>query len=824
MLNPTPLPVLPTPLIGREAELADLTTALRRQETRLLTVIGPGGVGKTSLALQTAAMLPSAFREGVAFVPLAALADPRLIPSAIALALGLSVGGRDPELIHLTQALRHAELLLVIDNLEHLLPETSHFAQLLAHCPGLKLLVTSRAPLRLRGEVEYPLHPLSLPTPLAEQRAALEDIQRAPAVQLFLVRARAVRADFRLTPANAAAVAAICRHLDGLPLALELAAARLRLFDPAALLARLAPRLPLLTGGPHDAPTHQRTMRDTIAWSFDLLAPAEQLLAARIAVFAGGATLSAIEQVCADASGVVPTVGGQPLLETLEALIAHSLVRRMPAAGDEPRLMMLETVREYAYDQLGAHGEVASLAERHAAWAAELVAQAEPELWGPTLQHWLKRLEDEHDNIRAALAWFRSEPAHTATGLLLASRLWYFWAMHGHRSEGRRWLTDLLAVADPAPTLARAAALAGLGRLAELHGETAQAKAALTDALEIFSRLGDRAGAATANLYLARAARDRGEYALAERIAAEGLAFFRTHNLVWPEIWALLTLGDSALDQGRLADAEAHFAAARARAESVGDPGGVGPALTNLGRIAVARGAWAEAEQFLAEGVAVFTLLESPWGAAEAQLEQARLAQLQNRTGDARRHLTACLLTFRDLDGRQFLAQALELTAWMALKSGRTATVPRLIGAAAALRDALGYPLRPLHEAGYTATVEGGRSALGEPAWNEACAAGCLLTTTQAVDEALEALVSVGTAEAAEPAGPRLTRREREVIALIAQGYSNKAIAERLIIAERTVEIHVGNILGKLGFTSRAQAAAYAVANGLADPPESPQL
>src|SRR5215207_4909116 len=393
--RPNNLPRQPTAFVGREAEVRQVVDLLRREEVELLTLTGPGGTGKTRLALQAAAELLEDFADGVFFVPLAPLTASDLVPSAIASALGLRDEGERPLPDRLRDFLTDKQLLLLLDNVEHVSDAASLVADLLAAAPGLEVLATSRAPLRVRAEWEYPVAPLGLPP---RQIPPPEQLVQYEAVRLFVARAQAVKPDFAVDDGNAAAVAEICRRLDGLPLAIELAAARVRMLPPPALLARLDKRLPLLTGGARDAPERQRTLRDTIAWSHDLLAPEERVLFRRLAVFAGGCTLEAAEAV-GNQDGALDAFGG------LERLCEHSLVRQDVGPGGQPRFVMLETIREFGLERLAESGEEAAIRKGHAALFMELAEAAAPALTGPDPGPWLDQLETEHDNLRGALWW-----------------------------------------------------------------------------------------------------------------------------------------------------------------------------------------------------------------------------------------------------------------------------------------------------------------------------------------------------------------------------------------------------------------------------------
>ncbi|CAA9576383.1 MAG: Transcriptional regulator, AfsR family, partial [uncultured Thermomicrobiales bacterium] len=456
--RPHNLPMQPTPFLGREREVAEVTGLLRRGEARLLTLAGPGGVGKTHLALAAAAELLDAFPDGAWFVDLAPLADPALVPTAVATALGLREAGGRPPADAAANHLRDKAALLVLDNWEHLLGAAPFVADLLAACPRLAVLATSRAPLRLRGEREHPVGPLALADPAADAAA----LAGSEAVALFVERARAVKPGFALDETNAVAVAGIVRRLDGLPLAIELAAARVRVLAPPALLARLDRALPLLTSGPRDAPARQRTLRDAIAWSHGLLSPDERDLFRRLAVFVGGFTLEATEAV-ADLGGELDALGG------LEGLAEDSLLRPAEGPGGEPRFTMLATVREFAREQLEASGEAAVAHGRHAAFFTVLAESAAPELTGPDQGAWLARLEAEHDNLRAALVW--AEGHEPESCLRLAGALWRFWYARGHLAEGLRRLEAAVARADGRPADACARALLGAGVLADLQGD-----------------------------------------------------------------------------------------------------------------------------------------------------------------------------------------------------------------------------------------------------------------------------------------------------------------------------------------------------------------
>jgi predicted ATPase/class 3 adenylate cyclase len=416
-VRPNNLPRQPTPFFGREREVAAVVELLRRDDVQLLTLTGPGGTGKTRLGLQAAANLLDDFADGVFFVSLAALTDPGLVPSAIAEVLGIREESERPLIDQLRDVLAAKHLLLLLDNVEHLLGATPIVATFLTHCPGLKLLATSRAPLHLRAERQSPVPPLALPALGSAQDP--DALARSEAVQLFVERAQATKPDFALTPGNVATVGEIVRRLDGLPLAIELAATRVKLLSPASLLLRLEERLPLLTGGGSDAPARQHTLRATISWSHDLLSPGEQALFRRLSVFVGGCTIAATEEV------VTPT-GDLNVLEGLATLIDQSLLRQTEDAHGESRVDMLETIRAYAVERLVESGEELAVRTAHAAYYLALAESAEAELSGPEQSAWLDRLASDHANLRAALT--RSIEAGAAeTGLRLATALVPFW-------------------------------------------------------------------------------------------------------------------------------------------------------------------------------------------------------------------------------------------------------------------------------------------------------------------------------------------------------------------------------------------------------------
>ncbi len=479
------LPLQPTPLIGREKEVDQVCDLLRSDETRLLTLTGPGGTGKTRLALQAAADLLDDFPDGTFFVPLATLTEAELLLVAVAETLGVRETGEQPLFESLKEYLHDRRLLLLLDNFEQVLGAALTVTELLAGAHGLKVLATSRTSLRLYGEHVFPVPPLTLPD--LERPPPLERLTQYEAVGLFVERARALKPNFEVTNESAPAVAEICVRLDGLPLAIELAAARITMLPPRSMLQRLSSRLKLLTGGARDFPKRQRTLRATIEWSHALLDEGEQLLFGRLAVFSGGRTLEAIDAIC-DAEGDLPVEA----FEGVSSLLDKSLLRQEEGPGGEPRFVMLETVHEFAREKLQGSGEAEQIKRAHAEYFLTLAEEAYPQLRGPDQLEWLERLEAEHDNMRAALTW-ASERNEAEVALRLGSALSWFWSVRGYYSEGRRWLEEALAIDGRGAPEVRAMALAGAGELASEQGDLDRAKGAYEEGLELLEHEGREA-------------------------------------------------------------------------------------------------------------------------------------------------------------------------------------------------------------------------------------------------------------------------------------------------------------------------------------------
>jgi predicted ATPase/DNA-binding NarL/FixJ family response regulator len=797
---PNIIPVSLTSLIGREQEIETLCQLLHRPDVRLVTITGPGGVGKTSLALQVAHDLQDAFIDGVFFISLAAISDSTLIIPTIAHTLGVIESPNRLLLDSLKEFLRERQALLLLDNFEQIMSAAPLLSELLSACTGLRILATSREALRLRGEQEFPLLPLALP-----DQPAVETLMQYPGIALFVQRAQAIQPDFQLVQGNAPAVSDICARLDGLPLAIELAAARIKLLPPQAMLARLQESsLGLLTSGAHDLPARQQTLRGAIQWSYDLLNADDQRTFRSLSVFVGGCTLNA----------ALTTIKPATALDRLDSLLNKSLLRQTETDG-EPRLTMLETIREFGLERLTHMHELESTRRAHAEYYLSFAEDAERWLTGADQKNWLRRLEREQDNLRAALHW-AIEHGEVEIAQRMAGALQPFWFRRGRWSEGRRWLEDALAM-EPGSTLnpsVQANALYGAGMLARFQGDFARARMLCEQSLAVYRALTDQTGVLKTLAQLCRITSFQVDQEAMKAFMAEAASLIETlpDSVVKGDAYT-----DLALAMLDFSTPKFHPEVTRYLAES----DRIHRALNNQAGLALAslhRGLRA-----LLEGD--FTLALSRYEEGEhlgLELGDVRLlsrvagarALLDLHEGDfvaARRRLETSIQQYDSMGDHQSPANMMVLAAVLH-KQGLDMWSARVLGMADALpgnRPTNSIVAAFQERAGLGDVRAEVRAELGEEAFASEFAAGHKLKLHD-----LQAIPHP-QGPALVPAGESLTAREIEVLRLLAQDLSNPQIAERLVVSRRTVDAHLRSIYDKLAVKSRDAAIRVARERGI---------
>jgi non-specific serine/threonine protein kinase len=802
------LPEPLTTLIGRDQDRRQVTELLREQ--RIVTLIGVGGVGKTRLALAAARAAVADFAHGVWLVELAALTEGSLVPASIAAAVGTTLDRDQPLLAALVAALGSRQILIVLDNCEHLAAACAEVVEGVARaCPRVHVMATSREPLGVGGEAVWPVAPLEIPA-LDGRGQPLQQLADTASVQLFVERARAAHPEFAVTPQNAAAVARVCGRLDGLPLAVELAAARLRVLTPEQLAERIDERFQLLVGGPRSSPVRQQTLEAAVMWSYDLLDDHDRRLFERLSVFARGFSLDGAESVC-------ESEGRAPVLDGLARLVNTSMLISRGVHGEQ-RFVMLETLREFGRRRLRERGDDDEMHQRLAQWVLARAEQAEPALRGPDQARWLRWAELEHDNVRSVLAW-AVETSEMDTVLRLTGSLWWSWLLHDRWIETEEWLDRALSLARGAThTIALARTLHAAGTTAALRGKYMRAEKYLDESVAVARELGNVELILSGHSAFALLRQFQGKVDAAQEHVHSMLQLAEQLDRPWYAARAAEFIASRALERGDLSEAANQLTRAVRLARDAGDQWNLAMLLSHLGDVERMRGTHPRAAPLYEESIRLFERLGLPADPSRVH-NLAYVALSQRQTARAQVRFREALEAFDCMGDPRGVADCVIGLGCVRAAERRPSEAARLFGAGDAALARLGSTVWPSNRADYQHWLRIVQGALGEQAWHAEYTTGGLLGAEGVLENtAINDGAPIGTSRVSDAAG-QLTRREREVAHLAAQGLSNRRIAETLVIAEKTAANHLQSALEKLDVHSRSQLAARAVELGLAPDP-----